>query len=136
MSETRIRFEYDEDPDYSYLAETPESYAENPAMVTDYGKAPREIPFDEYRETWGNPDLHTSLVAFAEAKCRCCGSWVMTDSLSGIDFYTGPTSGPIDYPNTGIFESPADLPEGSYQRELFEDMTFALPLPSPELTGK
>jgi hypothetical protein len=80
----RIQFEYDTDPDFSYLGQwdTPETYAGNEALKDDGTPA----TFEEYMAYWGNVDRHIALIATVESQCECCDSWVSQISLGGIDF--------------------------------------------------
>lgn len=80
----RIRFEYDPDPDFSWLGQwnTPETYAGNEVLDA----TGRPLPFEDYIRYQGNPDCHIALQAQVESQCECCGSWVGQISLGGIDF--------------------------------------------------
>lgn len=84
MSQLRITFEYDPDPDFSYLGQwdTPETYVGNEVRKDDGTLA----TFEEYMAYWGNVERHIALQAHVEAQCECCGSWVTRASLGGIDF--------------------------------------------------
>lgn len=84
MGNLRIRFEYDTDPDFSYLEQwnTAEKYAEAKIQKPDGTSA----TFEEYMAYWGDVERHVALSATVESQCECCNSWVIKDSLGDIDF--------------------------------------------------
>lgn len=92
----RFQVVYDEDPDLSYLEQwdTPEKYKGNEMLDPTIGEV---IPFEEYIQTYGNPDKHVVLMMIAEEKCESCGEWSVTDTLGGIDFMEWCV------PDTGVF---------------------------------
>jgi len=49
---------------------------------TDY----QDIPYEEYRAYYGNPDRHVYLQLEVQKGCPCCGAWHHVGGLGGIDF--------------------------------------------------
>lgn len=89
MSKKRIVWDYELDPDLSWLDQwnTPETYAGNEVWETDGdGRPTRALLFDEYIESYGNPKRHVTLVCAVEEQCPYCHSWTVVESLCGIDF--------------------------------------------------
>lgn len=111
----RLRFVYDEDARFEECNGearplTPEEYAENsyracpdhpragstvirrpkgkPPVVgcavckrTDY----QDIPYEEYRAYYGNPQRHVYLQLEVQRRCECCGHWAYVSGLGWID---------------------------------------------------
>lgn len=84
MSKKRIIWDYETAPDLSFLEQwnTPETYAGN-EVVNGEGE---ELSFEEYMETYGNPDRHVTLVCAVEEQCPYCHSWTVVESVCGVDF--------------------------------------------------
>lgn len=84
MNQYRVTFDYDPDPDFSYLEQwdTAEKYEGN--EIHENG---RPLSFDEYMASgFGDPEQHVAIVADVEMQCECCNSWVHKASLGNIDF--------------------------------------------------
>lgn len=81
----RVVWEYEQDVDLSHLAQwnTPEKYAGNELVVKG-----AKVPFDKYKEFWGNPDFHIVLRCSVQHKCPTCGAWETVDSCGNFDFMT------------------------------------------------
>ena len=50
----------------------------------------KPVPFDEYKQTYGDPDRYIYLFCVVEAKCECCGHWDDAPGMTrlyGVDFY-------------------------------------------------
>jgi len=60
-----------------------EHSGDSSGVVLEDGKP---IPFEEYKQFYGNPNRHVVLTCMLEEACGECGSWVVKDSLCGIDF--------------------------------------------------
>lgn len=48
-----------------------------------------EMPWHEYRQTYGAAENYESFVALACRTCECCGGEIVVDSVYGCDFYGG-----------------------------------------------
>lgn len=96
----RIRVEVDECPDLSYLAQSEAEYLRDGPILIDG----REIPYDEYRETYGDPANYVSYGVILERQCDM-GAWHSEDSVWGCDVYDGSF---LD----GIYGALAEVPEG------------------------
>lgn len=49
---------------------------------TDY----QDIPYEEYRAYYGNPDRHVYIQSEVQRQCPCCGSWQFCGGTGHIDF--------------------------------------------------
>ena len=81
----RVIWEYDDDPDLSWLEQwnTPETYKGNEVQEGCHGIP---MPFDEYMATYGNPERHVTLVCRVERRCETCGAWETIEAVCGFDF--------------------------------------------------
>jgi len=78
----RVKWDYDQNPDFSHLEHTPESYKKDPFYVDG---AP--LSFEEYMQFHGNPKRHIVLNAIVQHKCcEHCGRWLMIVWLANIHF--------------------------------------------------
>lgn len=112
----RVRFEYDPDPDFSWLAQDqydPRSANYEPVYpsLEDMRAGKNAYDGDWYR----NPQNHVALEAICEEQCPHCGTWIVTDSLAGIGFLITSAY------QTGVFERSDELTE-SYQRQIAKEM--------------
>jgi hypothetical protein len=92
----RVKFVYDEDgsvetPHGTPLPGTREEYKGyeimqliDPADDPQTGKR-RTVPYDEYRQFWGNPDRHVIVGCIVEKRCEACGHYEQAESLWNID---------------------------------------------------
>lgn len=77
------------------------------------------LPFDEYKQTWGNPNKYVYLCAVVESKCDHCGEWAVKDSLGGIDLYENSR----EHWDTGTFtEAEVDAMSKGYLRDTLKEM--------------
>ena len=107
----RIIWEYDPDPDLSWLEQwnTPEKYRGN--EVYENGKP---LPFDEYIQYHGNPEHHIMLACHIQETCPHCGTWVTTDACHGFDF--ADWQDPLPDVGTYTLEQAKDL-ANEYQKD-------------------
>jgi hypothetical protein len=83
-SEYAVVWDYDEDADLSFLEQwdTPQKYAGNEVIDEKTGLP---MPFDEYMQTYGNPDRHVMLWARVLEYLED-GNIEWKDSVGGVDF--------------------------------------------------
>jgi len=76
------------------------------------------IPFDDYMQTYGDPNNYVFLFASIQKSCDGCGSWDTIYSLGGIDVYKGSRN----HWETGTFtaEDVANMPDGYLKNTLLE----------------
>jgi hypothetical protein len=110
----RVTFDYDPDPDLSWLEQwtTPETYRGNECRDEEG----HFLTFEEYRKTVGNPEHHVTLMAICEEECPDCGAWKVVDSLHNIDFLAD------DDFRTGTFTAGNLDRLSGYQREIAEEI--------------
>lgn len=108
----RIRFDYDPEPDLSWLDQwnTPKTYRGNEVVVDG-----KKLPFAAYMQTYGDPNNYENLMAICEQQCPCCGAWEIVDSLGGIAMYID------DAWDVGTYTDPREL-ASDYQRQIAEEM--------------
>jgi hypothetical protein len=82
-------------------------------VIADDGKP---VPFEVYKEHWGDPGQHAVLCCVVESACECCGSWVVQASLSGIDFMV------TDSFDTGTFDEAQVTTLTGYQLEVSQEL--------------
>jgi hypothetical protein len=75
------------------------------------------MPFDDYKQTYGDPNNHVFLCASMQERSACDG-WSTVDSLGGIDVYD---DGKTHW-ETGTFnmEDVAAMPDGYLKDTLYE----------------
>jgi hypothetical protein len=79
-----------------------------------YAMAERKpLTWDEYRETFGDPNRYNSYGVIVEKKCRCCGSWDHVTSVWGCDLYE-------QWADTGTFATLEEI-DNQYMREMAEE---------------
>lgn len=112
---TRIVFEYETEPDFSWLEQShyqPGSPDYEPVYRTRADMRAKRNPIEDY----ANPDKHVALCMLVYRECPDCGEEKLVDSLGNIDFLQD-----SDDWTTGSFRSLREmrhLPRGSYLRAL------------------
>lgn len=125
MTDHRVRWVYDEDPDLSYLEQwdTPAKYKEAPYMHRG-----EPVPFTCYINTYGNPDNYEVMGCILEERCDHCGQWDSVGSLWGIDFYSPDktqeiplTGDPYELDTSGLWDGSYGTLSG-YAKEVADDL--------------
>jgi hypothetical protein len=102
--------------DYLKQWDTEEKYKGNEVHVG--GKDGRKVPWEEYKNTYGNVDNYVALCAHVEEQCDKCGEWheVMGASICGVGYYM------TDHYRTGTYnEESVDRLE-EYQQLVSRDL--------------
>lgn len=94
----RLRWEYDPDPDLSYLDQVEE---DGSPLFPDVDK-----------------DSVVSLAAFLEKFCEECGQWDVVDSLHGVDFID------TDHYETGTYAIGEAMRQTNHQGEVAREMVY------------
>jgi hypothetical protein len=108
----RVTFDYDPDPDYSWLEQSqynPDSDGYEPIYRTAADMRAKHNPIEDY----ANPENHVTLCMLVERIGPDDNDWQHVDSLGGIDFLADSS----DW-FTGTFYSLKALRPRSYLRQL------------------
>lgn len=103
--------------------DNPEAFKAGEASCGAMKQDDRLMPFEEYAETYGDPNKYVYLYAVVESNCGHCGCWSMPDvmgaSLSGLDFYE-PSP---EHWETGTFtEAEVDAMQAGHLRDTLQEM--------------